>query len=236
MNNDCSQKVKCILEQGRRHREMYGIIGPTGPRGLQGPASIRIGNTTTGESGTDASVTNSGTAEDVILNFTIPQGITGPTGPTGPRGEQGEQGPAGQSSLNVYGSKYDVRGNNITLVQDVVTAVPLTTIGPTQGITSDIENVLTITTTGIYKVDYYFQGSSSVDTTITLSILKNNNVINGTSIDKEFEINIDTSINGSAIIPLETNDEISLGIESILNAEISPAVNVNAYLNILKLS
>lgn len=233
MNNNCSQKVKCILEQGRKYREMYGIVGPTGPRGLQGPVSIRIGNTTTGEAGSNATVTNTGTPEDLILNFTIPQGITGPTGP---KGEQGEQGPAGQSSLNTYGSKYDVKGNNITLVQDVVTAVPLTTIGPTQGITSDVENVLTITSTGIYKIDYYFQGSSSVDTTITVSILKNNNVINGTSIDREFEINIDTSINGSTIIPLETNDEISLGIESILNAEISPAVNVNAYLNILKLS
>lgn len=245
MNNCSSQKIKCILEQGRKYREKYGIVGPTGPRGPQGPATIRVGNTVTGEAGTDALVTNTGTLENVVLSFTIPQGVTGPTGPTGstgpqgetgPRGETGEQGPPGPSSLNVYGSKYDVRGNNIDLVQDVIKTVPLTTVGPTQGITGNMENVLIVPSAGVYKIDYFFQGSSSVDTTITISVLKNGNSINGTSIDREFEIDVDASVGGSVITTLEENDEISLGLESTLAAQLSPAVNVNAYLNIIKLS
>lgn len=39
--------------------------------------SVTVGTTTTGAAGTNASVTNSGTASDPILNFTIPRGDTG---------------------------------------------------------------------------------------------------------------------------------------------------------------
>ena len=79
----------------------------TGPRGPQGPATIRVGNTVTGAPGTMASVVNTGSLDNAVLTFTIPAGPTGPsgaigaTGPTGPRGligpagAQGVAGPAG---------------------------------------------------------------------------------------------------------------------------------------------
>lgn len=76
--------------------------GPTGPQGEPGPdgksASIVVGSTTTGDVGSSASVTNSGTSSAAILNFTIPagpQGEQGPQGAVGPQGEQGPQGPIG---------------------------------------------------------------------------------------------------------------------------------------------
>lgn len=40
-------------------------------------ATVQVGTVTTGEAATQASVTNSGTAQDVVLNFTIPRGATG---------------------------------------------------------------------------------------------------------------------------------------------------------------
>lgn len=43
----------------------------TGTGGVQ---SVTVGTTTTGEAGTAASVGNSGTDEDVVLDFTIPRG------------------------------------------------------------------------------------------------------------------------------------------------------------------
>ena len=92
MDND---KIRRIIEEGRRHRERCCVVGPTGPRGPQGPATITVGSTTTGEPGTNAQVTNSGTSENVILNFTIPRGETGATGPIGPQGLQGETGATG---------------------------------------------------------------------------------------------------------------------------------------------
>ena len=52
-------------------------------QGAQGAAGeIAIGTVETGAPGTDASVTNVGTAESAILNFVIPQGYTGASGST----------------------------------------------------------------------------------------------------------------------------------------------------------
>ena len=83
-----------------------GTVGPTGPTGPAGPATIAVGTTTTGDSGTAASVTNSGTAENVVLDFVIPEGPTGSagldgaTGPTGPAGLDGATGPTGPAGLD----------------------------------------------------------------------------------------------------------------------------------------
>lgn len=45
-----------------------------------GVNTVSVGTTTTGEPGTQASVTNSGTAKDVVLDFTIPRGADGASG------------------------------------------------------------------------------------------------------------------------------------------------------------
>ncbi len=71
-----------------------GAKGPTGPTGVTGPtglgsATVAVGTTTTGAAGTSASVSNSGTTTAAILDFTIPQGATGPLGPAGPTGPTG---------------------------------------------------------------------------------------------------------------------------------------------------
>jgi len=71
MNND--NKKHCCFP-----RNCY-IVGPTGPTGPQGAATITVGTTTTGLPGTNASVTNSGTLENPILDFVIPAGATGAT-------------------------------------------------------------------------------------------------------------------------------------------------------------
>ena len=59
--------------------------------------TVTVGTTTTGTAGTSATVTNSGTSVDAILNFTIPKGDTGATGATGPQGPQGIQGATGDT-------------------------------------------------------------------------------------------------------------------------------------------
>lgn len=62
------------------------IKGAKGDQGLQGAtgaaATITIGSVTTGEPGTNVSVTNSGTSTNAILNFTIPRGQPGAGGGT----------------------------------------------------------------------------------------------------------------------------------------------------------
>ena len=63
-----------------------GDKGDKGEQGLQGiagtAATIRIGSVYTGEPGTNASVSNSGTSTNAILNFTIPRGNPGSGGST----------------------------------------------------------------------------------------------------------------------------------------------------------
>lgn len=96
MNNRYSRKIEKILQEGEQCKKRLGpVIGPTGPTGPQGPATITVGTITTGDPGTNATVLNSGTAENVILDFTIPEGLPGPTGPQGLQGIQGIDGPTG---------------------------------------------------------------------------------------------------------------------------------------------
>ena len=61
---------------------LTGDIGPTGPTGATGADGetpiLTIGTVTTGEPGTEAAATITGTAPNFVLNLTIPQGPTGP--------------------------------------------------------------------------------------------------------------------------------------------------------------
>jgi hypothetical protein len=75
---------------------------PAYPNGPAGPPNVlSIGTVTTGDPGTQAAATISGTSPEQVLNFQIPrgaQGVQGPVGPPGPGGivgPQGEAGPAG---------------------------------------------------------------------------------------------------------------------------------------------
>lgn len=58
--------------------------------GGSGTVSVTVGSTTTGEPGTNASVTNSGDTQNVVLNFTIPRGETGQDGANGEDGADGQ--------------------------------------------------------------------------------------------------------------------------------------------------
>lgn len=79
-----------------------GTTGPAGPKGATGntgatgaAATIKIGTVSTGAAGSNATVSNSGNAQNVVLNFTLPRGATGAKGTQGPKGPTGAQGPVG---------------------------------------------------------------------------------------------------------------------------------------------
>lgn len=77
-----------------------GLTGPQGPRG-EAAYTFNIGTVISGDV---ASVRNTGTEGNVVLDFVVPRGEVGPrgakgdtgaTGPTGPTGPEGPIGPAG---------------------------------------------------------------------------------------------------------------------------------------------
>ena len=83
---------------------LVGPPGPAGPPGERGEpgrdgvdgqnATITIGTTTTGDAGTNASVVNTGTDTEAVLNFTIPRGAQGIQGVQGDPGVAGADGAA----------------------------------------------------------------------------------------------------------------------------------------------
>lgn len=70
-----------------------GEGGSSGEAGTA--ATIEIGTVTTGEAGSSASVTNSGTTSAAVFDFVIPKGDKGEKGDTGPQGPRGEKGDTG---------------------------------------------------------------------------------------------------------------------------------------------
>ena len=74
-------------------------------------ATVTVGTTTTGDAGTEASVTNSGTDTDVILDFVIPRGADGADGADGAAGADGSDG-VGISSMAQTASSTESGGTN----------------------------------------------------------------------------------------------------------------------------
>ena len=75
----CCPKVIFTLLPNTTPSSDPGPTGPQGERGLQGETPIlTIGTVRTGEPGTEASASITGTAPNFVLNLTIPQGPTGP--------------------------------------------------------------------------------------------------------------------------------------------------------------
>ena len=78
MNNNCNNNFLNNLDNSNNNRICFPRVcfGPTGPTGAT--PTLTIGTVTTGDPGTEASATITGTAPDFVLDLTIPQGPTGP--------------------------------------------------------------------------------------------------------------------------------------------------------------
>lgn len=79
-----------------------GVDGKDGKDGLA--ATVTVGSTTTGQAGTNASVTNSGTSSAAVLNFTIPRGADGQDGQNGRDGSDGKDGKDGLAATISVGT------------------------------------------------------------------------------------------------------------------------------------
>lgn len=95
-NNDCDRPIIrpifCMVNQTPTPTPTLTptpTITPTPtttPTPTPEPITLTIGTVTTGEPGTEAAASITGTSPNFILNLTIPQGPVGPEGPQGPPG------------------------------------------------------------------------------------------------------------------------------------------------------
>ena len=79
-----------------------GDPGRDGSPGATGATPRFTVTAVTGEAGTAASVTQSGTAENPMVEFTIPQGMKGDTGAQGEKGEKGAPGKDAPQEVVLY--------------------------------------------------------------------------------------------------------------------------------------
>lgn len=84
-------------EQGKELKKLIDnlteVVDAGGTTGADGKAAtIKIGEVKTGDAGSQVQVTNTGTQNAAIFNFTIPKGDTGAAGATGKDGKDGKDG------------------------------------------------------------------------------------------------------------------------------------------------
>ena len=124
--------------------ETIGIQGPKGDTAL----SVEVGTTTTCEAGANASVTNSGTTTDLILNFTIPKG---------PKGDEGVGVPAGGTTGQILKKKssndYDTEWGDGSSGDEKITSSSSTdnqypSAKCVYDLIGNVETILTTLTTG----------------------------------------------------------------------------------------
>lgn len=101
-----------------------GVAGPSGPAGAA--ATVSIGTVTTGAAGTQATVTNSGTGNAAVLDFTIPQGAPGANGTGGGGGTSGIPFASMYHAVSYITSFYSVNNANASASESasVLTWVP----------------------------------------------------------------------------------------------------------------
>ena len=92
--DEIRRRIECEQENMPKQTCCCGTRPPVVPPGTP---TITIGEVTTGEPGSEADASITGTAPNFVLNLTIPQGEVGPEGPVGETGPQGEQGPVGET-------------------------------------------------------------------------------------------------------------------------------------------
>lgn len=102
--------------------------------------TVEVGSVTTGAAGSDAKVTNSGTAQAVKLDFVIPRGPSGPTGAPGKDGTPGQKGDPGQKGADGTSPELSVGtvatlepGRNATVTMTGTKAKPVLNFGIPKG-------------------------------------------------------------------------------------------------------
>ncbi len=193
------------------------VLGPTGPKGLDGDR-ILVEKTITLDEEMDAEVIDRVDGNTHNLEFRIPRGKRGVS-----------NNPTYAYKFSDVGTTYDLE----SLQEEIV---HLNRISDFKNVIMDVEDEFIITTGGIYKIEYFFSGHASEDTALFVGVSQNGEVLDGTEISKDVIKNTDTDFYGVTLAELDENDSITLNIKSRKKAEVTSAPDINAYMIIIKIA
>ncbi len=216
-----SKKINDILIKGKKCKEKYGNVGPTGPKG--DAEGIKIRKTETIEPNEEASVIDTLINKTHILDFKIPKGDIGPTGPPGPL------------PRSVFGYKFSDAGNVINLEANKFKEVELNRNGEIIGIANK-DNAFNVIDDGIYKIEYFFSASSSIQTALFTEVWLNGEFVEGSEVSKDVIINDDIDFHSIAVTRAKKGDIINLVVKTTKASVLTTAPDTNAYLFISKLA
>ena len=193
------------------------VLGPTGPKGLDGDR-ILVEKTITLDEEMDAEVIDRVDGNTHNLEFRIPRGKRG------------------VSNNPTYAYKFSDVGTTYDLESLQEGIVHLNRISDFKNVIMDVEDEFIITTGGIYKIEYFFSGHASEDTALFVGVSQNGEVLDGTEISKDVVKNTDTDFYGVTLAELDENDSITLNIKSRKKAEVTSVPDINAYVIIIKIA
>ena len=190
-----------------------GATGATGPTGAAGAAAtVTVGTVTTAQPGTQATVTNTGTPEAAVLDFTIPQGATGAAGAAGATGATGATGPTGAANgLNAYGGLYTTAAPSLSL-STTPQQVTLGDTMPETGVTYTPANSITVTDAGLYDIFYSITITPDTADTITVSPRVNNVDVTGASSVHTLDADEESTFTKSTLVSLNAGDVVDLAV------------------------
>lgn len=190
-----------------------GPIGQTGAKGDTGAAAtVQVGNTNTGDPGTNAQVTNAGNEHFAVLNFTIPRGDKGEKGATGAQGQKGEKGDKGDTgaaaTITVGSTTTTNPGTNATVTNSGTTSAAVLNFGIPRGATGSVKSevVSELPETGEGDTFYLVNREATEQTATGKTISFENSDNTGDITD--FQLDGETSQNGTptpdAPVPVKT--------------------------------
>ena len=177
-----------------------GEPGRDGSPGATGATPRFTVTAVTGEAGTAASVTQSGTAENPMVEFTIPQGVKGDTGAQGEKGEKGDPGKDAPQEAVLYTAQ---------TLDDAQKAQARENIGAADAATV---NQLKSDLGGIFRYDNLESAKDYTNTRIRDTDCKF--VVNITGLTKAFKIEKGKKY----IIECENNDAFRIAYNNSLNS------------------
>ena len=153
------------------------------------------------------------------LNFTIPQGPTGPN-----------------FGLNAYGGRYHNTGGNISLGIGTPSQIPLSLTMPNQNTTYVATNSITVTEAGVYEINYSSTLSVALGTTLTLAVRSNGTNIPTTVISKALSVGTGSLYSGSVITNLTAGSVIDMAISALIAVDVTLGSGVNSILTVKRIN